>query len=43
MLSPIISEADFDRLPEQTQIHYRFCEKCGRFYLSEFKCTCEEE
>jgi hypothetical protein len=33
MSREIISEEEFDRLPEQSQIRYKYCPDCQLFYL----------
>lgn len=44
MLQHIISEAEYDRLADQTQSNYWYCEKCGKYILRSWskKCLCDE-
>lgn len=35
----IITEEEFDKLAEQTQMRYRYCTVCGNYYLKENKNT----
>ena len=44
MLKKIINENEYDRLADQTQCNYWYCEKCGQYVLRTWskKCLCEE-
>jgi hypothetical protein len=40
----ILSEEEFDKLAEQTQRQYWYCENCGKYILKSWskKCLCGE-
>lgn len=44
MLKNILTEREYDRLPDQTQYCYWYCDKCGQYILRSYakKCICEE-
>lgn len=44
MFKNIITELEYDRLADQTQCNYWYCEKCGKYILRSWskKCMCEE-
>lgn len=33
MMKDYLTESEFDRLPDEVQIHYKYCIICGLFYL----------
>lgn len=43
-LKSIITEQEYDRLADQTQCNYWYCEKCGKYILRSWskKCICDE-
>lgn len=43
-MKQIISEAEYDRLADQTQCHYWYCARCKQYILRAYsnKCVCGE-
>ncbi len=43
-MSKILTEEEYDKLADQTQRAYWYCQHCGRYVLSSWsmKCLCEE-
>jgi hypothetical protein len=39
----ILTEEEFDKLPEGSQMNYRYCPFCGCFYHRSEKCLCGKE